>query len=132
MTLKSLMFSLVISSGFILPAQADSFTVREKQANQMPTEKELYDDCIKSSTYNYLPNLGESQSSVEKKRAKIKASAEKKCKCAAPREYKLLKNVIGSDLDAFVAKMQADEQLAMTTAKKLMEQKRQIEKQCAK
>ncbi|EJH37178.1 MULTISPECIES: hypothetical protein [Pseudomonadota] len=31
-----------------------------------------------------------------------------------------------------LAKMQADEQLAMATAKKLVEQKRQIEKQCSK
>ncbi|EMC2743653.1 hypothetical protein VCB84_004321, partial [Providencia rettgeri] len=59
-------------------------------------------------------------------------AAEKKCKCVAPREYKLLKDIVGNDLNSFTAKMQADEQLAMATAKKLVEQKRQIEKQCSK
>ncbi len=50
----------------------------------------------------------------------------------APREYKLLKDIVGNDLNSFTAKMQADEQLAMATAKKLVEQKRKIEKQCSK
>ncbi|MEQ5322819.1 hypothetical protein ACON3F_13480 [Providencia hangzhouensis] len=132
MKLKTFIFSLVMSSAFILPSQADSFTVKEEQANQIPTEMDLYNDCIKSSKYTYLPNPGEPQSSVNKKRAKIKAATEKKCKCTAPREYKLLKDVIGNDLEAFSARMQSDEKAARATVKKLTEQKRQIEKLCSK
>ncbi|EMJ7519584.1 hypothetical protein RGL88_004218 [Providencia rettgeri] len=132
MEFKTLFVALLISSAFVLPAQADSFSVKKESSNQMPTETELYNDCIKSNTYSYLPTPGEPQSSVNKKRAKRKAAVEKKCKCVAPREYKLLKDIVGNDLNSFTAKMQADEPLAMATAKKLVEQKRQIEKQCSK
>lgn len=52
MEFKTLFVALLISNAFVLPAQADSFSVKKESSNQMPTETELYNDCIKSNIYS--------------------------------------------------------------------------------
>ncbi|WP_369308747.1 hypothetical protein [Providencia rettgeri] len=132
MKFKGLFVSLLLSGIMTLPAHAKSFSVEDKNANEMPTETDFYNECVSTNTYNYLPMAGEAQSSVDKKRAKQKAAVEKKCKCSAPLEYKLFNELIGNNPQAFTERMQSDQQLAMQTAQQALERKRQIDTQCAK
>lgn len=119
--------------GFVaLSAHADSFSIKEETKTSMPTQADVYDACMKLNTYSYLPQPGEKQSSVDKKRAALKARNEKICQCSAPREYKLMKEVVGNDLDAFTARVQADRNFATAASKKLADGKRKIDKVCSK
>lgn len=131
MKFKGLFASLLLSGMVILPAHANSFSVGNNDGNEMPTELDFFNECVSENSYTYLPNPGEPQSSVDKKRAKQKAAVEKKCKCAAPLEYKLFNELVGNDPEAFVAKMQSDQQLAMQTMQKVVDRKEQINKQCS-
>lgn len=132
MKFKGLFISLFLSGVIILPAHANSFSTGNESANEMPTEKDFYNECVSTNTYSYLPMAGEAQSSVDKKRAKQQAAVEKKCKCVAPLEYKLFYELVGNDPEAFAKRMQADQQLAMQTAQKAVDRKHQIDKQCSK
>ncbi|MEZ2757698.1 hypothetical protein ACBQ54_08235 [Providencia vermicola] len=132
MEFKGLFVSIFLSGVMILPAHANSFSVKNGTVDEMPTETDFYNECVSTNTYTYLPMAGEPQSSVDKKRAKQQAGVKKKCKCAAPLEYKLFYELVGNDPEAFTKKMQSDQQLAMQTAQKVVDRKRQIDKQCTK
>lgn len=118
--------------GFVtLSANADSFAVPDKSKNNLPTQTDFYNGCMKIHHLNYVPNAGESQASVDKKIAASKAEAEKICQCTAPREYALMKEVIGNDIDAFNARMQADKNFAIAATTTIKEKTSQIDKECA-
>ncbi len=46
MEFKTLFVALLISSAFVLPAQADSFSVKKESSNQMPTKCQPKQSCI--------------------------------------------------------------------------------------